>query len=148
MSLMALNINSRASSSAASNLTLLAHTLPLTPGSLVVMFCALVIADEGEFGPIISRSIFTVIEVRRSHFEAVGDKERPCHNAVFIKNGVLGSSNFTSAEGDESIVARSLRGADLRLEQCTGNEVVEVAAGKTSIMGYHNTTLERGRKAA
>jgi hypothetical protein len=78
------------------------------------MACTLVIADGGELGPIISRKILTVIAVRRSHFEAVGDNERLCHSAVFIKNGVLGSSSFTKAEGDESMMAMSLRGADLR----------------------------------
>jgi hypothetical protein len=56
-----------------------------------------------ELGPSMSRSMLTVISVRRSHFEDVGDMDIECHSAVFNKNGVLGRRNLIRAEGEESM---------------------------------------------
>lgn len=68
--------------------------------------------DEGaELGPVISRRRLTVMAVRRSHFDDVAERERVCDKAVFIKNGVLGRSSFSSAEGDESMMSPVLRGS-------------------------------------
>jgi len=51
-----------------------------------------------------------VMAVRRSHLEDVGDIDKPCHRAVFMRNGVLGSSSFRRAEGEASMVVDVLRG--------------------------------------
>jgi hypothetical protein len=48
--------------------------------------------------------MFTVISVRRSHFDAVGDMERECHSAVLAMNGVLGRRSLRRAEGEESML--------------------------------------------
>jgi hypothetical protein len=47
--------------------------------------------------------------------EDVSESERLCHSAVFIRKGVLGSSSFTSAEGEPSMLAIWLRGPSFRL---------------------------------
>lgn len=46
----------------------------------------------------------TVISVRRSHFEEVGDSHSECHRAVFAMNGNLGIRRRSRAEGESSIV--------------------------------------------
>ena len=43
--------------------------------------------------------------VRRSHFELVDESERVCQRAVLRMKGALGTSSFTSAEGEDSMVA-------------------------------------------
>jgi hypothetical protein len=96
------------------SLTFETQTLPLTPGSLVVRRCILLIGVAGVLGPIMSRSMLIVIAVLRSHFEAVGDSERLCHRAVFMIKGVLGSNSFSIAEGEDSIVIVLLRGVKLQ----------------------------------
>jgi hypothetical protein len=81
--------------------------------------------DEGlELGPVISRSKLTVMAVRRSHFEAVGDNDRLCHSAVFIKKGVFGSNSFSKADGEESMIAVVLRGP--RCAICLDSKVAKI----------------------
>ena len=106
MEVMAENIICRTSSSGgASSFTLLTQILPLTPGSLQVNRCSFPMGVGVEFGPSMSRRMLMVTSVLRSHFELVGDMERECHSAVLSSRGVFGSSSFTSAEGEASILA-------------------------------------------
>ena len=56
-----------------------------------------------------SRSTETVSSVRRSCFEALGDKERVFKTAVLRSRGVLGSRIFASVTGLRSMVREAGR---------------------------------------
>jgi hypothetical protein len=46
-----------------------------------------------------------VSSVFRSHFELVAERDNVCHSAVFRMNGAFGTKNFSTADGEDSIVA-------------------------------------------
>lgn len=87
--------------------------------------------------------MLTVIVVLKSHFEAVGESDRPCHSAVFNMKGVLGSSSFSIADGEDSMAVLLRRGARAvfsrvcgRKKQCKKKGTKDVNESSVQIGGY------------